>query len=125
MSSKKKPNAPPESVALYKRLIATVPEIELKGASMPYTSVNGHMFSYLDAEGKMALRLPSGEREAFMEKYQLTLMVAYGIVQKEYVAVPSDMLARTDELQPYLQASFAYVSGLKPKPTKKPTASAD
>jgi hypothetical protein len=35
---------------------------------MPYTSLNGHMFSFLTETGTMALRLPAGEREAFLKK---------------------------------------------------------
>ena len=44
-----KPTAavPPDRLELYERLVATLPGIERKGATMPYTSVNGHMFSYL------------------------------------------------------------------------------
>jgi hypothetical protein len=32
----------------------------VKGAANPYTSRNGHMFSFLDADGGMALRLSDG-----------------------------------------------------------------
>jgi len=44
---------------------------------------------------------------------------AYGIVQKEYVTVPDDLLTDTAALAPHLAASFAYVSALKPKPTRR------
>src|SRR5262245_38523536 len=120
MSAKKaKPEVAPTIVALYDALVAIVPNVERKGASVPYTSLNGNMFSYLAADGALALRLPKGAREAFLEKYQTTLMQAYGIVQKEYVAVPADLLKKTEELKPYLEASFEYAKSLKPKPTKK------
>lgn len=44
-----KPTAEPpgDKVALYERLVATDPRVERKGVTMPYTSVNGHMFSFL------------------------------------------------------------------------------
>jgi hypothetical protein len=32
---------------LYAKLIETNPDIELKGVRMPYTSLNGHMFTFL------------------------------------------------------------------------------
>jgi hypothetical protein len=38
---------------------------------------------------------------------------------KEFVAVPDDLLERTDELAPYLERSLAYVLTLKPKATKR------
>ena len=65
MSTTKKNNVPPEKLELYEKLVATIPDIERKGASVPYTSLNGNMFSYLHASGAMALRLPKGEREEF------------------------------------------------------------
>jgi len=46
-----------QKLALYEALIATHPKIERKGKSNPYTSVNGHMFSYLSKEGELGLRL--------------------------------------------------------------------
>ena len=54
-----------DKLELYKKLVATNPTIGQKGASVPYTSVNGPMFSYLSKDGKVALRLPAEEREAF------------------------------------------------------------
>ena len=119
MSKSKKNDLPPEKRLLYETLVATHPDIECKGVSVPYTSVNGNMFSYLHASGAMALRLPQGERERFLEKYETTLFDAYGIVQKEYVTVPDALLAKTDELKPYFDLSYAYAQRLKPKPTKK------
>ncbi|HTS32223.1 MAG TPA: hypothetical protein VMH81_40420 [Bryobacteraceae bacterium] len=110
---------PSDKLELYERLVATNPKVERKGASVPYTSLSGHMFSYLTKEGKLALRLPAGEREAFLEKYQAKLCDAYGKVQPEYVEVPDSLLAVTRELKKYFDCSYQYVSSLKPKPTAK------
>lgn len=86
---------------------------------MPYTSQNGHMFSYLSKEGRLELRLPEPVREEFLEKYKTALTRAYGVVQKEYVEVPDALLKNTAELKEYFAQSFAYVKSLKPKPTTK------
>ena len=118
------PAAPPDKVALYERLVATNPKTELKGATVPYTSLNGHMFSYLSKEGKLALRLPDAVRAAFLKKHNAKLCSAYGVVQPEYVEVPDSLLATTGELKKYFDASYEYVASLKPKPTKKPAAKA-
>lgn len=115
--AKPAPAAPADKVALYEKLVSTNPEVTLKGATMPYTSANGNMSSYLSKEGKLALRLSAEEREAFMKKYKSKLMEAYGIVQKEYVEVPGSLLASTRELKKYFDSSYKYVSSLKPKPT--------
>jgi len=110
---------PPDKLELYEKLVATNPNVERKGATVPYTSLNGHMFSYLSKEGKLALRLPPGEREAFLKKYKTKLCEAYGIVQKEYVEVPDSLLASTRELKKYFDSSYEYVGSLKPKPTTR------
>jgi hypothetical protein len=108
-----------EKLAMFEKLVATNPAVELKGDSVPYTSLNGHMFSYLSKDRQLALRLPEDARAAFLEKYKTGLMQAYGIVQKEYVVVPDTLLKKTGELKEYFELSHKYVSSLKPKPTTK------
>jgi TfoX/Sxy family transcriptional regulator of competence genes len=115
--------APTNKLALYEKLVATLPGVERKGAAMPYTSVNGHMFSFLTPAGKLALRLPSEERDAFLKKHKTKLCEQHGTVMKEYVEVPDSLLTRTQDLKKHFESSFAYVKSLKPKPTtKKPKA---
>jgi hypothetical protein len=104
---------------LYDKLVASVPGAERKGATVPYTSLNGHMFSYLSKSGVLALRLPEEERESFLGKYKTALCTQYGIVQKEYVEVPSALLKNTAELKPYFATSLAYVAAMKPKSAGK------
>ena len=114
-----------DNLALYEKLVATNPKVERKGATMPYTSVNGHMFSLLTKQGYLILRLPEKEREAFMKKHKTGPVMQYGTVIKEYVEVPAALLKKTKELQKVFAASYAYVSSLKPKPTKKPAKKKD
>src|ERR1700735_213706 len=94
-------SAPIDKLELYEKLVATNPDVQRKGATVPYTSVNGHMFTYLSKEGKLALRLPDGDREAFLKKYSARLCEAYGRIQPEYVEVPDSLLAATWELKRY------------------------
>jgi hypothetical protein len=110
---------PLEKLELYEKLVATNPNVERKGDTVPYTSLNGHMFSYLSKAGKLALRLPSGEREAFLQKYKAKLCEAYGRVQPEYVEVPDSLLSSTRELKKFFDSSYMYVGSLKPKPTTR------
>ena len=110
---------PAEILEQYERLVATIPDVPRKGATVPYTSVNGNMFSYLSKEGTLALRLPTGPREEFLARYETTLTSAYGVVQKEYVDVPAWLLADTQKLAPWFAASYTYTSGLRPKPTTR------
>lgn len=106
-------------LALYDKLVATNPAVERKGAAMPYTSVNGHMFSFLTPAGTLALRLPDEERDAFLKKHKTRLCEQHGKVLAEYVEVPDALLRKTQALKPYFVLSYEYVKSLKPKPTKK------
>jgi hypothetical protein len=114
-----KTETPPEKLALFEKLVATLPGVELKGATVPYTSLNGHMFSYLSKAGTLALRLPADARASFLKKYDAVLCKQYGMVQKEYVEVPDALLRKTEELKRYFAQSFAYVGTLKAKPPPK------
>ena len=115
----KSAHAHPDKLVLYEMLVATNAGVELKGAAVPYTSMNGNMSSYLSNEGKLALRLPPGDIEAFLKKYKAKHCEAYGVIQKEYVEVPDELLAKTPELKKYFELSVEYVSSLKPKPTAR------
>ncbi len=108
-----------QSVALYDALLATHPKIERKGKTSPYTSVNGHMFTFLDKEGKLGIRLSKKDGEDFVEKYKTEPYIQYNSVMKGYVSIPGDLLTNTNELKAYLEKSYDYISSLKPKPTKK------
>ena len=100
--------APPEQVANYERLLATLPAFERKGAALPYTSVNGNMFTILGADGVMGLRLSPPDREAFLSAYDARRYEAYGAVMKEYAAVPPASLADTAALAPWLAKSWTH-----------------
>lgn len=119
MSSQKNNSVAADKLALYEKLLAAIPGVELKGATHPYTSLNGHMFSCLHPPGSLALRLPEAEREKFLKKYKTTLFESYGVVQKEYVTVPDKLLKNTKELQKHFAMSYQYVQTLKPKPSTK------
>ncbi len=108
-----------EKVILYEKLLATNPKIERKGATIPYTSLNGNMFTLLAKDATVGIRLPEEEREKFIKKYKTKLYEQYGAVMKEYVLVPDELLKKTKELKKYLDLSFEYAKTLKPKPTKK------
>jgi len=110
---------PPERIAQYDQAIATLPDIARKGATVPYTSLKGHMFSFLTPTGSLVMRLPAGRREAFLERFDTVIHEAYGTVLKDWVVVPDTLLADTATLAPHIRASYDYVAGQKPKPTRR------
>jgi hypothetical protein len=108
-----------ETLGFYEKLVKTNPEIERKGKKIPYTSLNGNMYSFLLETGELGIRLPNNERVKFLDKYKTGLLEAYGAVMKEYVRVPENLLKKTGELKKYFDISYEYAKTLKPKKTKK------
>lgn len=109
------PHAPAATVELYEKVVATLKGVKRKGATLPFTSLNGHMFSLLTKDGYVALRLPPDKRQAFLKRYKTTLSEQYGHVMPEYVVVPEALLKKTSELRKHFADSYAYVKSLKPK----------
>ncbi len=101
MATEKETQKYATTLALYEKLIATNPAVERKGDTMPYTSLNGHMFSLLAKDGSLGLRLSKEDREEFIKKYNTELMKQYGVIMKEHVIVPDKLLANTKELKKY------------------------
>jgi hypothetical protein len=122
MAAAKQTNVPAERLELYRALLAAVPGVaEKSNFGSAYTAVNGNMYSMISKHGVVGLRLPPDERDAFMERYATDLFRGDPAwpPAKEFVAVPDDLLERTDELAPYLERSYHYTLTLKPKPTKR------
>jgi hypothetical protein len=109
-----------ENKESYDNLIQSNPAIKRKGKTIPYTSLNGHMFSFLskEKEGVMGLRLSENDREEFIKKFNTKIMEQYGRMMKEYVEIPISLLKNKKIMKKYLQMSYDYVASLKPKPTK-------
>jgi hypothetical protein len=121
MAAEKKTSVPPDKLKLYQKLVMATPGIEAKsnfGAA--YTAVNGNMYSMISKYGVVGIRLPEPARSAFLEKYDAQIFRADPAwpPNKEYVAVPDDLLKKTATLKPVLAASFAFAKTLKPKATK-------
>ena len=119
MARAKATTVPHDRLERYDRLIATIPGLERKGASIPYTSVNGHMSSYLTETGSLVMRLSGPDRDRFLAEFGTTLHEAYGIVQKEFVDVPDDLFAAEDRVGPWFAAGHAWVAGQRPKATRR------
>lgn len=107
------------SLQHYENLIELFPKVERKGKTMPYTSLNGHMFSFIDKEGVLGLRLSEETREKFLQEFKSSLMEQHGRIMKEYVVVPDSLFKNTKKLSKYFKQSCDYVASLKPKATKK------
>lgn len=104
---------PPDALDHYRAIVdAADRDIEVKGAKNPYTSANGHMFSFLDPDGTMAVRLPDDLRDEFLERHDSGPVVRYGSVMQGYVSIPDEMFAGESAVVTWLEASFDWVTSL-------------
>jgi hypothetical protein len=111
---------PPEALDLYAAVVdSSTGDSALKGAKNPYTARNGHMFSFLDIDGKMALRLSDELQDEFRARYESGPVVQYGSVMRGYVSVPADLFRKTDELREWFDKSHDWIGTLEPRPTRK------
>lgn len=111
---------PPKALEQYKAVVeASSGDAIVKGAKSAYTSRNGHMFSFLDAEGVMALRLSPELGDEFQSMYESGPVVQYESVMRGYVSVPPELLVKTHELTTWFDKAYDWIGTLPPKPTTK------
>ena len=108
---------PAEALDRYTAVVEAAGEA-VKGAKNPYTSRNGHMYSFLDPEGMMALRLSDDLGDEFRSDFESEPVIQYGSVMRGYVSIPDDLLSDTEQLGEWFQRSFDWIGTLEPKPTK-------
>jgi hypothetical protein len=110
---------PPERLALYERLLASVEGVDRKSNfGSAYTALNGNMYTMISKHGVVGIRLPEPERSEFLARHHTELFRGDPAwpPAKEFVAVPDALLADTEALRPVLERSLEYVRTLKPKP---------
>lgn len=96
-------------------IIKMVEGIERKGKTMPYTSVNGHMYSQLNKSGEIGIRLSKQEQKLFKEKYEATHFESYGAVMKDYVKIPEELHSDYELMASLFVQSYQYTLSLPPK----------
>lgn len=121
--AKAKYEGPADSLLRYEALVARHPGVDRKGAKTPYTSRNGHMFSFLDPTGMLALRLPAALRDEFLDSNDSWIVEQHGRMMAEYVAVPDALFEDAAEMNRWFAASVDWIGSLKPKATKRPKKS--
>ncbi|GMN10818.1 hypothetical protein MTsPCn9_30170 [Croceitalea sp. MTPC9] len=89
--------------------------IELKGKNMLYTSANGYMFSQLNKDGEIGIRLSKEDTLDFDSKYGAEPFKSYGATMREYVLIPEDLLTDIDAMAYYLKKGHEHVISLPPK----------
>ena len=104
-----------KNLAIYDQLIALCPGIKRKGKTMPYTSDNGYMFTLLNKDAQIGIRLSKDDGEAFMEKYNTGRYKSHGAFLKGYVLIPEELHSDLDLLATYVIKGHEFVMTLPPK----------
>lgn len=104
-----------EKLEFYDRLVAKCHRFERKGKTGPYTSANGHMFSFLNKDGESGIRFSKEVQEKYIKELDTTIFKSHGAVMRGYVLIPDHMLEDLDTLAEYLNESYDYVMTLEPK----------
>lgn len=111
---------PPEALERYRAVVdAGSGDAIVKGAKNAYTSRNGHMFSFLDPTGMMALRFSDEDTERFRSEFESGPVMQYNSVMHGYSSVPPDLLTDTDTLVTWFDRSYEWIGTLPPKETKR------
>ncbi|MCL6265120.1 hypothetical protein [Flagellimonas myxillae] len=100
---------------IYDKVVAANPNFDRKGKTMPYTSANGYMFSLLNKDGELGVRLSKEDRQAFDQAYGALPFKSHGAVLREYVLISDAVLDNSKVLGDYLQRGYDYVQSLPPK----------
>ena len=104
-----------KQLAFYDKLVAANPNFERKGKTVPYTSANGHMFSILNKDGEIGIRLSKVSGEKFMQEHQTTRFKSHGAFMRGYVLIPPHLYDDLEFLGAVLQEGYEYVLSLEPK----------
>jgi len=118
--AKAKNQTDPKVMAAFDIMISSVPDVERKGAAMPYVSVNGNMYASISKANVIGLRLSKEDLAEFLINLETELFESLpGFFQKEYGAVPAIMLSDKELLQSWFKKSHQNALTLKPKKTKR------
>lgn len=84
-----------KNLDIYDALVAKCPRIERKGKTVTYTSSNGYMFSLLNKDGEIGIRL---SKEKLMQKHNTTLYKSHNAIMKGYILIPNSLHKELDLL---------------------------
>ena len=104
-----------ETLKLYDNITEACDGFERKGKKMIYTSSNGYMFTLLNKDGEIGIRLPKEMANKFKTDYNTGDYYSYGAKMRDYVLVPKNLYINKALLVEYFEKSFAYVNSLPSK----------
>lgn len=103
----------------YEALVARYFDDKVKGKANRYTSMNGNMYSFLDKDGTIYLRLSEKGKKAFNTANGTSDVIQYGAVMRGYIAIPEAFYANDDQIDAVFAECLENARNLPAKPTKK------
>ena len=104
-----------EVIQILDEVVAKNPNFDRKGKTMPYTSVNGYMFSQVNKAGELGIRLSKEDTAEFDSDYEANPFLSYGATMREYILIPEKLLKDKETIGKLLQKGYEYVMSLPPK----------
>jgi len=104
-----------ERLKIYDEIVSQCPDIVRKGKSVPYTSANGHMFSFINKAGDLGMRFSLEDQDKYMNEFSTSFFESHGATMKGYILITDAMLKDKDLLIRLLRESHNYVKSLKSK----------
>jgi hypothetical protein len=108
-----------EIVDLFEQALAAAPGVERKGKANPYTSANGHMFSQINKDNQLGIRLPKPRQKELLDQYGAGPFKSYGATMRDYVCLTAEMLETPGLVTGLLEEGLAFVSAMPPGGKKK------
>jgi len=102
----------------YEEIVGEYPGLKVKGAANKYTSMNGNMFSALQKDGMLTLRLSEAEKADYNAANGTDDVISHGAVLRGYVYVTPEIWSDDAKLRALFKQCVAHAETLKPKPTK-------
>lgn len=104
-----------DALKIYDDITEACDGFERKGKKMIYTSSNGYMFTLLNKDAEIGIRLPKEEAAKFIEEHNTGHYYSYGAKMKDYVLVPETLWNDKKLMVNIFEQSFSYVNSLPPK----------
>lgn len=104
---------------LYDFLVGKCPRLERLGKTMPYTAVNGYMFSLLNKAGEIGIRFSKEKQQHYMASYDTTNYKSYGAIMNGYILITEKMLEDANLITQLLNESYDYFNSIAPNKHKK------
>lgn len=103
----------------FEQAIADTPGVERKGKANPYTSANGHMFSQINKDDQLGVRLPKERQKELLDAYGAGPFKSYGATMRDYVCLTDEMLSTPGLTATLLLEGLEFVNAMPPGGNKK------